>query len=189
MIITPMLQPYSAAALRYNAGLWSWLTFFFFDSVCPVDGQGHRNVRNDYHYVFEAKNSRYYYRNHLFVSWHIRNICGKYTRLFFGSPVSVLDKFTEDGMKSLFLIRIPCMFEVLDRLYWDETQGRPRVGATGTSSKQSKPGDLTYRLPRRIRQIEKTYDLPSLNADQLIPLLGKELDFQNRMARKPNADG
>ena len=173
--LEPRLRSYSMDMLRYNAGLWSWLTLFFFDSICPMNEQGVRVVRNDYHYVFEAKNSQRYYFHNLFISWYIRSIAGQYTRLFLGGSVSVLDGIINDTLGRLFLIRIPCMFEVLDRLYWDETKGRPRIGMIGTQ--RPKPGDLTYRLPRRIRQLEKTYDLPSLNADQLIALLGAEFDF------------
>ena len=63
------------------------------------------------------------------------------------------------------------MFEVLDRLYWDEDRGKARVGVVG---QQVRPGDLMHRFPLRIRQLERTYDLLSLNADQLIELLGDE---------------
>ena len=33
------------------------------------------------------------------------------------------------------------------------------------------------RFPTRIRQLEKTYDLMSLDADQLLELLGEEFSF------------
>jgi hypothetical protein len=35
-------------------------------------------------------------------------------------------------------------------------------------------GNLTHRLPQRILQLEKNYDLVDLSADQLIELLGEE---------------
>ena len=38
-------------------------------------------------------------------------------------------------------------------------------------------GNLVHRLPNRIRQLEKTYDLHSLTADQLLSLLGEEFAF------------
>jgi len=41
-----------------------------------------------------------------------------------------------------------------------------------------KPGDLRNRFPIKVRQLEKTYDLFTLNADQLIDLLGAEFHFQ-----------
>jgi hypothetical protein len=37
-----------------------------------------------------------------------------------------------------------------------------------------KAGDLVHRLPITIRQLEKTYDLINLKAEQLLELLGPE---------------
>jgi len=45
-----------------------------------------------------------------------------------------------------------------------------------------KPGDLRHRLPIRVRQLERTYDLFSLSADQLIELLGAEFRFEQVIA-------
>ncbi len=46
------------------------------------------------------------------------------------------------------------------------------------------PGDLRNRFPIRIRQLKKTYDLLSLNADQLIELLGDEFQQAGTTAVK-----
>jgi hypothetical protein len=75
----------------------------------------------------------------------------------------------------LYMTRIPCFFEVLDRLYWDEKRGRARPGVTDFQKVTA--GNLVHRLPIRIRQLEKTYDLHSLTADQLLSLLGDEFAF------------
>jgi len=166
-----VLRPISDQEVAVNAGLWTWLSLFFFDEVCPPRN-GQRSVKNDYHYVFEPKNSRHFYRHLLFISWRVSQVAPVHNRLFLNSPLTTLDKVTTEVMKRLFLTRIPCMFEVLDRLYWDERRGKARIGIVGT--RPPKPGDLTHRLPVRIRQLERTYDLLSLNADQLIELLGDE---------------
>ena len=94
------------------------------------------------------------------------------------APVSSLDQVTNRVMSRLFLTRIPCIFEALDRLYWDEERGKARAGIV--DQKVVKPGDLRHRLPIRVRQLERTYDLFSLTADQLVELLGAE--FQQRDA-------
>lgn len=158
-----------------NAGLWTWLTLFFFDEVCP-ERAGRRTVKNDYHYVFEPKNARHFYRHLLFISWRVQCVAPRHNRLLLSSPLATLDKVTTEVMKRLYMTRIPCMFEVLDRLYWDEKRGKARIGIVGTQP--AKPGDLTHRLPIRIRQLERTYDLVSLNADQLLELLGDEFRLE-----------
>jgi hypothetical protein len=164
----------SREQLLNDAGLWSWLSLLNFDVICPRVNE-HRKIRNDYTYIFEPKNSRNYYRHLLFVSWYIQNIAPSFNRLMLNSSVSTLDKFTSEVTKRLYLTRIPCFFEVLDRLYWDESLGRARPGVTNFAKVTA--GNLAHRLPIRIRQLEKTYDLQSLTADQLIELLGEEFCF------------
>lgn len=169
-----ILEPMPQHDVAENAGLWTWLTLYFFDEVCPEQG-GRRSVKNDYHYVFEPKNPRHFYRHLLFISWRVLVVAPVHNRLFTSSSLSILDKMTTEVMKRLFLTRIPCIFEVLDRLYWDEVRGKPRAGMVG---QQVRPGDLMHRFPLRIRQLEKTYDLLSLSADQLTELLGDEFRQQ-----------
>jgi len=170
-----ILKPIPEVEVAQNFGLWTWLSLFYFDEVCPQKA-GKRAVKNDYHYVFEPKNTRHYtrhfYRHLLFIAWRTLRVAGAHNRLFLGTPLATLDKVTTEVMKRLFLTRIPCIFEVLDRLYWDSKRGRARAGIVGT--RPLRPGDLTHRLPTRIRQLEKTFDLVSLDADQLIELLGPE---------------
>lgn len=166
-----VLEPLPDKAVGENAGLWTWLSLFFFDEVCPRRGE-RRIIKNDYHYVFEPKNARHVYRHLLYISWRVSRIAGDHNRLFLQSSLSTLDLVTTEVMSRLFLTRIPCIFEVLDRLYWDKDRGKARAGIV--DGRTTRPGDLRHRLPLRIRQLEKTYDLLSLDADQMIELLGDE---------------
>lgn len=173
--LSSLLAPLSEPDVADNVGLWTWLSLFFFDEVCPA-AHGCRTVKNDYSYVFEPKNPRHFYRHLLFIAWYILRVAPGHNRLFLNGLVSSLDEVTRLVMERLYLTRIPCLFEVLDRLYWDEGRGKARAGIV--TRETVKPGDLRHRLPIRIRQLEKTYDLFSLTADQLIDLLGVEFDFE-----------
>ncbi|GIW78107.1 MAG: hypothetical protein KatS3mg104_3170 [Phycisphaerae bacterium] len=52
-----LLEPLPPNMVQRNSGLWTWLTLFFFDEVCPpIDGN--RTVRNDYRYIFFANSSQ-----------------------------------------------------------------------------------------------------------------------------------
>lgn len=176
--LNQLLAPLPEHEVSKNAGLWTWLTLFFDDAVCPERG-GIRSVKNDYYYVFEPNNSRHFYRHLLFISWRVLQLAPDHNRLFLNNPVSRLDGVTTEVMKRLYLTRIPCIFEVLDRLYWDQGRGGARPGMV--DSQRVRPGNLVHRLPIRIRQLEKTYDLYSLDADQLIELLGSE--FRDRQGQ------
>lgn len=177
-----VLSEIPAESLRKSAGLWTWLSLYYFDEICPKSSSG-RTVRNDYTYIYMPEESHYFYRHLLFVAWYLQHLAPTHNRLFLEMPIHRLDKFTEGVTKRLYLTRIPCLFEVLDRLYWDEHTGRPRKGVVSPGKVTA--GDLVHRFPVRIRQLEKTYDLQSLDADQLMRLLGEE--FQQLAAETTRA--
>ena len=162
-----------AEEIEGDAGLWSWLSCFFIDSVCPFT-DGRRSVKSDYYYIYEPRNMRNFYRHLLYVSWRVLRLAPIHNRLFLTTRIDSLDSATTEVMQRLYLLRIPGIFEVVDRLYWDEQRSRP---AKGRIRSAIQPGNLRYRLPVRIRQLEKTYDLMSLNSDQLLELLGEEFSF------------
>lgn len=153
----------------------SSLSFTHIFGLDEID-RGKRKINSDYYYIFEPKNSRHVYRHLLFLAWNVSRVAKDHNRIFMCGSVHKLDKATSEIMKSLYLTRIPCIFETIDRLYWDDIKKGPRTGRVG---QQEKPGDLMYRLPVRMRQLEKTYDLYSLTADKLIQLLGKEFQFDD----------
>lgn len=179
--LTSRLADLPADDVAQNAGLWTWLSLFYFEEVCPLR-QSTRTVRNDYSYIFRPNISREYYRHLLFIGWHAFRIAKPYHRLYMAGSISSLDQVTGRTISRLYLTRIPCMFEVLDRLYWDENRGKARAGIV--DNRVVKPGDLRHRLPIRIRQLERTYDLYSLNADQLIELLGSEFQRAPELSRR-----
>jgi hypothetical protein len=160
-----------AEQLRKDAGLWSWLSLYYFNQVCP-EIEGERKIRNDYTYIFKPDESRYYYRHLLFIAWNVFHVAPKHNRLFLDQSLYRLDKYTSEVFKRLYLTRVPCIFEVLERLYWDETTNAPRKRMV--SPGKIIAGNLMHRFPTRIRQLEKTYDLLSLTSSQLIELLGQE---------------
>lgn len=172
-----VLDPLSENEVRLDGGLWTWLTLYYFDQVCPPR-EGRRTVKNDYHYIFEPTNQRHFYRHLLFLAWRIIVAAPQHNRLFLDVPLSTLDKASTEVMKRLYITRIKCVFEALDRIYFDADRGRIRVGLV--SPGKIAPGDLINRFPIRIRQLEMTFDLQSLSADHLIELLGDEFKFDQR---------
>jgi hypothetical protein len=72
-----------------DSGLWTWLSLFFFEIVCPKQN-GLRKVRNDYTYVYEAGSMRHFYRHLLFVSWRIQDIAPSRNRLLLDSSIASL---------------------------------------------------------------------------------------------------
>lgn len=168
----PRLSQLPERGMLRNAGLWTWLGLYYFHDLCPVDAKGKRRVLNAYHYIHFANDGLWHYRHLIGSSYQIYDQANGYDELFLNGPPSSLGKITEDVMRRLYLTRIGAIWEVMERLYYDPVRGRPKIGLTNTANPRA--GDLLNRLPRRIRQLERTYDLQSLNADQLLDLLGDE---------------
>ena len=168
-----MLKEIPESQLIANAGLWSWLGLRYFDQVCADSGEGN-SIKSDYFYIYEPKSNWNFHKHLLYISWRILRVAPQHNRLMLSTPVNSLDNITDTIMPKLYLTRIPCIFEVLDRLYWDSTNNRAKKGITLNKPKR---GDLNHRFPIRLRQLEKTYDLQSVSANQLIELLGAEFSI------------
>ncbi|MBC8870462.1 MAG: hypothetical protein H8E44_13655 [Planctomycetes bacterium] len=164
------LAPLPERGLMQNVGLWSWLSLYYFDDLCPKRS-GKRRILTPHYYVTFSEDERYHARHLLASSYLIRKVSPQHNRVFLESPITTLGKVIERTLNRLFVLRVPAVFEVIDRLYFDQSRGRVKKGIAMPTPRA---GDLANRLPARIRQLERTYDLHSLPADQLIELMGDE---------------
>lgn len=179
-----------------DSGLWTWLSAWHWDAVCPVREAGRRKVLNPFHYVLgygHTQNSKQHLlRASLFIfeAWPTNN-------LLLDSPAWSLTRIVQDVTTRLYLARLPGMGELIDMLYRDPATGKQKPGAV--DSHVVRAGNLSNRLPARIRQLEVTHDLTNLNAEQLINLLGDEFrqwavapaaaPATTRQARRPASTG
>lgn len=166
--LSSALHPLHGPAIMRDAGLWSWLALFLFDEVCPGPA---RKPRAESHYILDAHNFRRRYRHLLATPYRIIKEIPDHNRIFLNAPLPVHGDLIEQTMSKLYLIRQPAVRELIDRLYYDKSAGKAKRGILPTRAKK---GDLRNRLPIRLRQLGPTYDLPSLNGDQLLELLGAE---------------
>jgi hypothetical protein len=154
-----------------DRGLWTWLSAWHWDAVCPVREGGRRKVLSPYHYVFGHGNHHDRRKHLLATAVRVFDLGGN-CKLLCDSPVASLSKSVEVVVARLGLMRLRGVPELLDLLYWDIHSSRPKPGITDSTT--PRPGDLYHRLPARIRQLEVTHDLTNLTAEQLLNLLGDE---------------
>jgi hypothetical protein len=159
----------ASAASLYDVGLWSWLSVFYFTQVCPghVTGQ----VKdNDWYYILDREWNHYY--RHLIAGpvrmylWHRPEI----PRIIFNEPVHVHGDFMEQLASSQEVAPCRGVIGAADRLYWDETAGDAKRGARDTAHK---PGTLR-RFTDVVKQLDLTYDLHTVTADEFVSLLPAE---------------
>ncbi len=147
-------------------GLWNWLSAWLWGSVCPPG----RKPLSPLYYVYGYGHASRKGQHLLAVSTLLfQKFPG--CRLLLNGPLYSLSGVVHEVNTRLALVRIPCLGELLDRLYWDEAAQRPKSGLVDVAPKA---GDLRHRLPVCVQQLEMTYDLQALSADQLLDLLGPE---------------
>lgn len=154
-----------------DRGLWTWLSAWHWDAVCPRRQDGTRKVLAPYSYIF----------GHLFEKRKTQHLLAVAVRLFdaatnsrllLDTPVNSLTSLVEQVSTRLSMTRVRGFFDLLDLLYFDPSTGKAKPGVV--DPRTVRPGDLRHRLPARLRQLEVTHDLTDLNAEQLLNLLGDE---------------
>jgi hypothetical protein len=164
-----------------DAGLWSWLAFFYFDQLSPLDADGRRRPREDYHYI--PSGDGWQKDRHLLAgpsklfSMHRQN-----ARLLLHPPVHQHGAFVYDLGFRRDLITNRGLIEAIHLLYWDEKRARPKRGATTTS----RPGNLR-RLIAVVQQLDFNYDLYGMRAEEILGLLPSEFDTWRPSVPSPRA--
>lgn len=155
-----------------DAGLWAWMTLFYFDQVCPRDHTGARSVKEQARYIPQIDVSRRYYRHMLLgpVSMY-RAHTDHPERLLalLSSPMHVATAETYRlFIENPSLIACKAIVEVATELYYDPQQSKVRRGAG------SKDAGGCRRLIDFLQQIDCTFDLPELTKDRLTQMLPAE---------------
>ncbi len=154
-----------------DAGLWSWLALFYFDQLSPVDAEGNRRPREDYHYIPSTESGFRSGRHLLAGPYKLLTMHRQNARLLLHPPVHQHGNFIYDLGFRRDLITNRGLIEAIDLLYWDTKRKRPKRGATTPS----RPGNLR-RLIAVIQQLDFNYDLYGMRAGEILQLLPPEFD-------------
>jgi hypothetical protein len=167
-LLIARLKPLERKNLMKDRGLWSWLALRWFDSVCPVE-EGRRRVRQEYHYIPDDNFQRKY-RHFVRTPYQISQWAPDHNRLWLDLPVSTHGDLMEQTASRLFLVRVPAIRHAMDLLYVNPVTGQMKKGALG----EARPGNIRKRLPIRVRQLSRTFDIYAVDGEGLIGLLGSE---------------
>lgn len=151
-----------------NPGIWSWLALMWFDCLCPVKDDGTRKVRDASRYIC-SNDYTDYYRHLVASSWDLYYLHEDHSRLFLWTPLDTHNDFIEQLASRQNIITNKALIESFDYLYWDSKLGRPKIGAQN----RNKAGNFR-RFLSFIQQIDLTYDLHTLSAEEILALLPVE---------------
>jgi len=155
--------------LYFDKGLWTWLTAFYFNNICPADGNGKRKVNEAAFYILkDPKNYTKYYRHLLAYPCRIYSELGDSSKIFLIGTFQKRGEITEQFGAYQEIALNKGILDAANILYWDEETKNLKRGAA------SKGGGSARRLVRVIRQYQMTYDLNSMKGNEIAELLPDE---------------
>lgn len=165
-----LLKPLAGQDVFRDVGMWTWLTLWFFDDVCPASAGARKPKDADVYYILNpAWNRRY--RHLLATPLEVLQVFPKHNRFFLSAALSTHGDPIEQVWSKFYVTRHNSVAEAIDMLFYDEATNGPK---SGLFPKSEKRGDLRNRFPIRIKQLRKTYDIAVLDGARLVKLLGDE---------------
>jgi len=156
-----------------DRGLWSWLTLFYFDDVCPADGNGNRHAQDEARLVPLLDNHQRFYRHLLlgpFLIVRAHRDDPERALAMLCNPVWKPGEIVEQLASRKELVTNRGVIELATRLYYDPEKKSFKRGA-GSSVKGA-----ARRLAALLNQLDLTFYLYGMTADELLSLLPKEFD-------------
>ena len=158
--------------------LWSWMSLFYFEQVCPEDKHGMRKPGRDYRHIPEPGYP--YGHRHLlggaFMVYTIYGLGDRLSKLLLYTSPSMESKYHHELATRQSFITNRGIMEAVHQLYFNEKAERPKRGALGNSGK---PGTF-FRFINVVQQLDLTYDLYSMAGEEVSALLPPEFDEWKR---------
>ena len=167
------LQNIQIRSLPTKHGVWSWLTLFFIDTLCPPRTDGTRTVNEIARYIPSSDYKKYYRHLIGFGVQAIRRLGPDAEPLLVSSKPGILHTdYCEQIMGYQDLCQTRSFIAVANALYFDPVEHKIKRGAAANSKKDGtlrRLGDIFY-------QLDLTYDVPGLDWLHFQGLLPKEFD-------------
>jgi hypothetical protein len=152
--------------LLVDGGLWSWLAARWSSTLTSVKG-GKPFVGESSRWIFESQNGRRDYRHLLASPYRIysQNVGLKDgLNLVLAGPVWLYNEFFEQVASRKYLQSNPEALRALEILYWDPKKKGAKDGARAAVD----------RFGIVFNQLELTWDLGGMKADEIVKLLPDE---------------
>ena len=156
-----------------DKGLWTWLTLFYFDEVCPPDGHGRRNPQDEARLLPILDNYQRFYRHLLlgpFLIVRAHRDQPERAIAMLCNPLWKPGEIVEQLASRKELVTNRAVVELATRLYYNPATGSFKRGA-GSSVKGA-----PRRLAALFNQLDLTWYLYGMSADEVLNLLPREFD-------------
>jgi hypothetical protein len=149
-------------------GFWDWLALYWFDDFCPKKADGSRKKPSATPNYVMSEDYKRRYRHAVYVTWQLVEMHGDNAKFMLFKEPDVRGELTEQFMARQYYLSCGGVIRAAQRLYWDAEVGKLKKGAGSKSFGSSR------RLVAWLQQIEVTYDLFSMDAEQLLELIPNE---------------
>jgi len=151
-------------SLQDDVHLWSWLSLYFFDQVCPVGENGLRKPGRDCRHILEPgyPNGHRHLLAGPYLVYSVYGLGQHLSRLLLWTPLHLESQFHNELAGRQTLITNRGLLDAADRLYFNESDSKPKRGAL---IKKNTPGTL-LRFVDVIQQLDLTYDLYSMRGEE-----------------------
>lgn len=152
--------------LYFDKGMWSWLSAFFFNNICPADVNGKRKVNESAFYILkDPKNYTKYYRHLLAYPCRLYSELDDSSKIFLIGTFQKRGEITEQFGAYQEIALNKGILDAANQIYWDASTNNVKRGAAGKGAGSAR------RLVRIIRQYQMTYDLNSMNGNDIVGIL------------------
>lgn len=169
-----MLSRLSSSDIQRDVNLWSWLTLFYFDQVCPSRANGDRIVgAQRAKWIPEVEESRRFYRHAVlgpYLAYRAHRDSPARASVLLSDPMHITTSEAFRLFIETTFINMKGPVELATEFYFNPATRKLRRGA-GTK----RAGGLR-RYIGVLQQLDVTFDLHRLGATQLKRLLPSEFD-------------
>ncbi len=154
-----------------NEGLWSWLSLFWFDSLCPRRADDTRRPGADHRLIADFEH-RTRYRHLLYGPYLVYRRHGGAAKVILSSPAHQDSHFYQviTGVQDLIANR--GVLEAASLLYFDEQRKKLKRGCQPS---QPRPGTVR-RFVRVLQQLDLTHDIYGMSGQEIVNILPDEFD-------------
>ena len=156
-----------------DAGIWAWLALFYFDELCPRDRDGRLVPKEKARWVPAIGDYKKYYRHLLagpYLIYKAHRDDPQRAIVLLCGPLHKPGEIVEQILGRQEMIANKAVVELASRLYYDAANGSFKRGAAG------KGGGSARRLADFVNQLDLTWDLYAMSADELMQMLPAEFD-------------
>jgi len=159
-----------------KVGIWSWLSAYYFDIVCPsLEEGGLRKPGMDYRHILAVSRMGggwpLFYRHLIASPVRLFAFSLKNSRILLSAKFSENGDFIEQFASRREYAGNKTIISVLNRLYFDEKNNKIKRG----SQTKNRPG-THLRYKAIVEQLLLTYDIQTMTEDELISLLPHEFE-------------